>query len=117
MLFNLGLVLAYLYGFFGLYVLTMGVYRAKLSGRLSWAATPVAMSLSLPFVILGVLVDAFAQYTLAVLVFLDLPRLGERLVTARLQRYVATGAGWRCAVAMWLCDHVLDIFDPDGDHC
>jgi hypothetical protein len=109
--------LAYLYAFFALYVLTMGVYRAQLLGRLSWRLTPVAWTLALPFALLGVLVDVVAQYTLATLIFCDWPARHERLVTARLQRYVATGCGWRCSVAVWLCNSVLDIFDPEGEHC
>jgi hypothetical protein len=113
----LGLALAYLYGFFGLYVLVMGAYRAKLVGHLSWGATPLAYALVLPFVVLGVLVDVLAQYTIATLVCFDLPRRGEHLVTQRLQRYMSGPQGWRRRVSWWLCDHVLDPFDPEGDHC
>ena len=60
---------------------------------------------------IGLAVDVFAQYTLARIFFLDLPRRGEHLVTARLQRYSA-GSGWRKIKADWVCTHLLDVFDP-----
>ena len=106
-------LLAFLWGFWCLYVLVMGVYRAHLSGRLSRAG----YLLGLPWVAIGYLVDIFAQYTVASVFFLDWPRRGEYLVTDRLQRYVRIRHGWRYRKAKWICDHLLDIFDPSGDHC
>ncbi len=101
----------YLWIFWGLYVLCMGIYRAKLSGRLS----PVTYALSLPFLLAGLLVDVVANLTLASLVFLELPR--EWLVTRRLQRHSAANEGWRYDFSVWVCSRLLDVFDPDGDHC
>lgn len=107
----------YLYAFYAFYIIVMGVWRAKLSGRLSWAKTPYTYALCLPFVVIGLLMDVVAQYTIACLIFLDIPKPGEHLVTDRLQRYVAQRYGWRCRWAHWVCDNLLDIFDPTGEHC
>ena len=109
----LGYTIAFLYVFWALYVLVMGFYRAHLKGQL----TGVVKWLAWPWVILGCAVDVFAQYTVAAVFFLDAPKMGEHLVTDRLQRYVAEGRGWRYHKAKWICDNLLDIFDPNGDHC
>ena len=102
----------FLWGFWALYILVMGIYRAHLSGRLSKAG----YVLGLPWVALGYAVDVIAQYTVATLLFLDLPRRGEWLVTDRLIRY-SGGTGWRKLKADWICMHLLDVFDPSGNHC
>ena len=102
---------AYLWAFWLLYVATMGLYRAHLSGRLSGAARVLAY----PLVAFAFAVDLLANWTLAVIVFADPPR--ERLVTARLKRYVAGPDGWRRRLAVAVCDNLLDPFDPTGNHC
>jgi hypothetical protein len=111
----------------------MGIYRAHLAKRLG----PVTFCLSLPFVALGLAMDALAQFTFASAIFWQWPHLtfaprvftfwgqafvvrvpsGDWLVTARLQRYVAQGSGWRFTIANWVCNNLLDVFDPSGDHC
>lgn len=101
----------FLWAFWGMYVLVMGIYRAHLSHRLKG----LVLVLSLPFVAVGYLMDVFANVTIASLVFLEPPR--EWLVTGRLQRYIAQGKGWRYVKAKYICDHLLDVFDPSGDHC
>lgn len=103
----------FLWVFWGLYVLVMGVYRAHLAKRL----TRITYALGLPWVAIGYGVDILAQYTLACLFFLDLPERGEHLVTDRLKRYIADGVGWRAKKAEWICTHLLDVFDPSGNHC
>jgi hypothetical protein len=70
----------------------------------------------MPWVVIGYAVDIFAQYTVAILFFVDWPRKGEHLVTERLIRYSA-GTGWRKTKADWICTELLDIFDPRGNHC
>ena len=105
-------VIAALWAFWALYVLVMGLYRAHLSGRLSRPA----FVLGLPWVVVGYTLDVIAQYTIACVFFLDLPARREWLVTQRLQRYSA-GSGWRKVKADWICTHLLDVFDPKGDHC
>lgn len=106
-------VMAYLWLFWGVYVLVMGLYRAHLAKRL----TRFTYTLSAPFLLIGYVMDVLAQFTLACVFFLDLPRRGEWLVTDRLKRYMAHGKGWRYTKAKWICDSLLDVFDPTGDHC
>ena len=102
----------FLWVFWGMYVLVMGIYRAHLSHRLKG----LVLVLSLPFVAVGYLMDVFANLTIASLVFLEPPR--EWLVTTRLQRYIHEGRhSWRRKRAQWWCEHVLDPLDPTGKHC
>lgn len=103
--------LAFLWAFWAMYVLVMGIYRAHLAKRL----TAVTLCLSAQFIVAGYLMDVVANVTVASLVFLEPPR--ELLVTSRLQRYVAQKNGWRFRIADWICNHLLDVFDPSGNHC
>ena len=105
-------VILFLWGFWTLYVPVMGIYRAHLAKRLSRAG----YILGLPWVVLGYAVDVLAQFSVATLFFFDLPRRGEWLVTDRLIRY-SSSSGWRKAKADWICSHLLDVFDPTGNHC
>lgn len=107
-----GALLLFLYGFWALYIIVMGVYRAHLSGKLPTAGYVLGM----PWVVLGYVVDVFTQYTIATLYFADLRAKGEHLVTSRLIRYSA-GKGWRKIKADWICSNLLDVFDPSGNHC
>lgn len=107
------LTLLYLWVFWYVYILVMGLYRAHLAKRLN----RFTYVLSAPALALGYAMDILAQYTLATVFFLDLPRRGEHLVTDRLKRYIAQGSGWRAKKADWICTHLLDVFDPHGDHC
>lgn len=100
----------FLWLFWAVYVLVMGIYRAHLARRL----TPVTMALGLPFVAIGFAMDVLANITVASVVFLEPPR--EWLVTDRLQRHIKRGR-WRGALAGWVCDHLLDVFDPKENHC
>lgn len=101
-------MLAYLYAFWCAYVLVMGIYRAHLSQRL----VGLNKVLALPVVGFGYLMDVAANLFIAPLVFLDWPR--EALVTARLIRYKRTDTGWRNRLATFICEHLLDVFDPTG---
>lgn len=94
-----------------LYVLVMGLYRAKLAGRLS----KPAYVLGWPFFMLGLLLDIIVNLTIASVLFLEPPR--ETLVTSRLQRHLRGKQGWRHGLAFWICSHLLDPFDPTGAHC
>jgi hypothetical protein len=89
----------------------MGVYRAHLSKRLQ----PVALALLLPVVLLGIIVDVMSNLILAPVLFLDPPK--EWLVTDRLIRYKQSDTGWRNTVANYICAHLLDVFDPNNNHC
>lgn len=102
---------AYLLAFYYMFILVMGIYRAHLTKRLQG----IPLWLCLPAVALGYLLDVVSNQTVAALLFLDPPR--EWLVTSRLQRYKATETGWRLRVAEAICEGLLDVFDPSGEHC
>ena len=104
-------VIAFLWSFWAMYVLVMGIYRAHLAKRM----TPVTLALSLPFVALGYVMAVLANITIASVVFVEPPQ--EILVTDRLKRHINHGTGWRQALASYVCDHMLDMFDPSGNHC
>lgn len=76
-------LVAWLWGFWGLYVLVMGLYRAHLTKRLRGFVAVLAA----PFVAIGYVVDVVSNVVVASAIFLELPR--EWLVTDRLQRYIA----------------------------
>lgn len=103
--------IAFLWAFWGLYALIMGLYRAQLAGRL----TTSVRILGAPYLIVGYVVDVLCNVTIAAVCFLELPR--EPLVTTRLSRYIAHGTGWRYRAALWLCSNLLDPLDPRGAHC
>ena len=104
-------VLLWLWGFWVLYVVMMGCYRAKLAGRLKGLNFIMAG----PFLAAAFVLDFVMQMTVFTLVFAELPR--HWLVTNRLRAYIAQGSGWRCRWAEYLCRHLLDRFDPTGAHC
>lgn len=93
------------------YVLVMGIYRAHLDKRL----TTVTKILAAPWVVIGYALDVLVNVTVASLVFWEPP--WELLVTTRLQRHIDARYGWRHRRAQWICDHLLDPFDPTGNHC
>lgn len=110
--------LGYLWVFWLLYVVTMAFYRASLAGRL----TPVAKALALPFVLLAIVLDLLANWTVAAVWFREWPLMkltGWRpdLVTDRLTRYIDGPPCWRQVQATWICTALLDCFDPSGKHC
>lgn len=106
------IVPAYLLVFWYAYILVMGIYRAYLSKRLQG----IALFLCAPAVVLGVVMDVIANLVLAPFVFLEIPR--EWLVTQRLSRHIQNGIGtWRGRLAAAVCDNLLDVFDPTGNHC
>lgn len=101
----------YLWIFWGLYVLVMGLYRAHLDKRL----TKLTYCLAAPFLAIGYLVDVVANLVIAPFVFLDLPQ--EWLVTDRLKRYITHCRGYRAKLSHAICNHLLDVFDPKNNHC
>ena len=48
-------------------------------------------------------------------VFLRRPR--DWLLTGTLKRTINTDDSWRADVAVWICTHLLNQFDPKGKHC
>lgn len=113
------LLATFLWVFWVLYVATMAVYRLHLAGQLKQRTTSrFTLGMCYSLVAIALLVDWIAQYTVATVFFLDWPERGERLVTDRLQRYVSQPwRDWRSDRAHYVCTHLLDLFDPTGDHC
>lgn len=107
-----GKVVLAVWAFYLLYILAMGIYRAYLAKRLS-LFQKIILS---PVIAVMLFVDWFMNWTLCILLFLEVPE--EYLVTQRLQRYIKEGDGdWRHLWALAICDNLLDIFDPTGNHC
>ena len=116
--------IGYLWAFWLLYVLVMGFYRASLAGRLEkWSAS---WCLAIPALIVGILVDIVANWTVAAIWFWEWPKVKlvwpparPDLVTTRLTRYLAPGypEGRNKKHAKIICNQLLDPFDPTGSHC
>ena len=68
------------------------------------------------FIILpvGYVLDALLNL-LVCSIFLRTPK--DWLLTGTLKRMIATDDGWRCATSAWICEHLLNQFDPKGKHC
>jgi hypothetical protein len=131
-LYTFGAVLLFWHG----YVHAMGLYRARLQGRLKG----LPLVLALPVVSITFVLDVLLQFTVASLVFWRWPEqvgvklqpvvkwgrvwsvpwpVGDWFVTHRLRRYIAGGEalGWRYRVAHLVCHYLADPFDPTGAHC
>ena len=105
-------LLVYLWIFWGLFVLVMGLYRAHLNKKL----TGIRFALAFPWIIVGYSVDIFSNVVIAPLFFFELPK--ELLVTGRLTRWKYTEKDTRQKrMAIYVCENLLDVFDPTGIHC
>ena len=62
----------------------------------------------------ALVMDFILTVVVGTVVFASLPK--EWTLTDRLKRHKLEG-GWRAKLASWICQHLLDQFDPDGDHC
>jgi hypothetical protein len=78
---------------------------------------PIAKAHAYVLLGIGLALDALLNLVVGTLLFLDPPR--EWLLTLRLMRYLRNvhERAWRRDLAEWLCDHLLDQFDPNGTHC
>lgn len=92
------------------YLALTNLERAKREGTLS----KTAYGLGLPLLAIGVLVDVFCNIFVMTLLFLELPQ--EWTVTQRLTRHT-DDAGWRGKASRFICQNLLDTFDPSGCHC
>ncbi len=65
---------------------------------------------------IGYVFDAVLNL-LACAIFMRLPR--DWLLTGTLKRMQNTepSGSWREATAAWICEHLLNQFDPKGKHC
>ncbi len=90
----------------------MNVKRVRDAGKL----TRTARAFGLVTLAIGLVLDLAVNWLLAPLLFLELPRYGEWLLSARITRLIAAGAGWRARLALWLRMQLLDDIDPGGVH-
>lgn len=94
------------------YLAVMSLYRAHNEKTLSIPAK----LLGYPILAIGAALDAAVNIVLMSLVFLERP--SEWLLTKRLSRHIKRGGGWRKKLALWICVHLLNPFDPHQDgHC
>lgn len=108
-LYGLAQGLLWTYVLWGMYVLVMGLKRARDAGTL----TPVAHALGLPILVAGYVLDFAVNVTVCTVLLAELPR--ETTVTARLKRH-KNADNWRGRITRWVAAHLLDAFDPDGRH-
>lgn len=97
--------LAFSFVFWLLYVSIMSLYRRKkqlLAGMLFYILLPV-----------GFVVDVVYNWTVGNLVFLDWAR--EATLSQRMVRYIKSDTGWRSALAVWVCRHLVEPWDQG--HC
>lgn len=105
-----------IYSFVSFYVLwifylaVMSLFRANEAGTL----TKVTKIFGYPILIVGTIID-FLVNLLCTFFFFDFPK--ERMLTKRLDRYLTKGTGWRYNLALWICNNLLNMFDPSGTHC
>lgn len=102
-----------LWGLWYLYLIVMGLYRAKLAGQLS---TPSKV-LGAPALVVGWLLDWVINWTIATAFFHELPQNIFELVTGRLARYLNGPECLNKHYAQVICRNILDPFDPSGHHC
>ena len=75
---------------------------------------PVAKVHAYLLLAIALIVDLFLTLFVGTLLFLAVPK--ELTLTARLKRHQIEG-GWRARVAAWICQKLLNQFDPGGKHC
>lgn len=92
----------------GMYLSVMNLMRIKdtMSFETKLFAYPLAA--------IGLICDFLYNVIVGTMLFLELPK--EWLLTKRLQRYLNSDS-WRGNISRWLCTHLLDPFDPKGNHC
>lgn len=80
--------------------------------------TPLAKCFAYPMLYAGMVSDLLFNIFWGSILFLELPRWGEWLMTARLKRHLRDHKkDWRDRNANWFCRNFLNAFDPSGDHC
>lgn len=93
------------------YLAVMNLYRAKKAKQIS----KIALWMGYPILMVGALLDLLVNMFIMTLIFVERPR--ELLVTKRLARHIQANQGWRAKLAYWICHHLLNAFDPSGNHC
>jgi len=104
-----GYYFLWFYALWILYLAVMNLMRAKEAGKLS----KTAYVLGLPVAAVGILVDVFCNILLSI-AFLEVPK--QWTVTRHLSDNLDS-AGYKGAIARFICKGLLDTFDPHGCHC
>lgn len=66
----------------------------------------------------GLVLDVVFNWTFAILIFRDITP--DTTLSKRLQRYRESPkykGTWRMRWADWICEHLLNPYDPKGHHC
>lgn len=105
-----GVALGSAYLLWGMFLAVMSLQRARDAGTLS----KPAYWLGLPILYMGLTIDFLVNVVVATPLFLELPR--EWTVSARVSRHCGQDS-WRGVIACWICDNLLNTFDPSGRHC
>lgn len=108
---QIGYVFAAFYALWILYLAVMNLKGARDDGTLG----PFALFFGLPVFVTGYALNVLINVFVMSVILLELPRLRELLVSARVQRHVR-GDGYRAAVCRWIAVHLLNPFDPRGFH-
>lgn len=70
---------------------------------------------ALPILGMGYALDFLVNMFIMTPLLFEFPK--ELLVTARCSRHKLFGEGRRKKIATWICENLLDPFDPSGCHC
>lgn len=92
------------------YLAVMHLDTARKRGSLTTASKVIGY----PILYVGLVLDMLFNALWGSLLFLEPPK--EWLFTARVSRW-NDNDGWRGAIARWICEELLDPFDPRGQHC
>lgn len=68
----------------------------------------------IPLFVIGYIYDIFLNYTVATVMFWQIPQHKRETISGRMRRYLREDVGWRAKIASVLCK-ILNIFDKD--HC
>lgn len=92
-----------------LYIQVMAALRVW--NTLHWIVKAHLLPIAVVFIVLDVGVNAIV----GTVIFIELPRWWT--LSERLNYHATQDHGWRASTAEWICDKVLNPFDPDGHHC
>jgi len=87
-------------------IMNMLPYRKKMH--------PVAKFHFYLLAIIFVPLDVALNWILGTIIFFEIPR--EFMLTTRLSR-IKKEHTYRAKIAHWVCEHLLNQFDPRGKHC
>lgn len=78
---------------------------------------PIAKAHAYLLVAVGLVLDVALNVIVGSVLFVEPPHPKRLLLTSRLSYHTTRDHGWRTRLALWVCSHLLDQFDPKGRHC